>query len=97
MFGFGSGGIGSSFEELLRRHDVADPGLWAMSEVVRQASSDLAEYPDPHAFLLDVACRGVGMLNDDQHTVELVGVVLDDIYNAKRDALLADSNGGGDA
>jgi hypothetical protein len=77
-----------SFETILRRYDLDDPVLWDVARVVHEA--DLADdrYHAPEASGLDVICRGLSMVADDEHVLAVTGVLFDGLYEHRRRALL---------
>jgi hypothetical protein len=77
-----------SFETILRRHDLGDPVLWKLAEIVHEADLDDERYHAPEAPGLDVVLRGLSMVYDDQKMLELTGPLFDGLYEYYRRALL---------
>ena len=77
-----------SFETILRRHDLADPVLWRIAEIVHEADVDDERYDAPEAPGLDVILRGMSMTCDDQRIIELTGPIFDGLYEYHRRAML---------
>ncbi|MET0414658.1 MAG: chromate resistance protein ChrB domain-containing protein [Actinoplanes sp.] len=79
-----------SFETILRRHDLADPVLWRIAEIVHEADLEDDRFDAPEAPGLDVVLRGLSMICDDRRVLELTGPVFDGLYEYHRRALLLD-------
>jgi hypothetical protein len=77
-----------SFETILRRHDLSDPVLWRIGQIVHEADLDDERYDAPEAPGLDVALRGLSMICDDHRMLELTGPIFDGLYEYHRRALL---------
>jgi hypothetical protein len=86
---FGHHGHDCTFETLLRRHDLADPVLWRIAEIVHEADLDDARFDAPEAPGIDVALRGLSMVCEDHHILELTGPLFDGLYEFYRRELLA--------
>lgn len=76
----GHHGADCSFETILRRHDIDDPALWRIAEIVHEADLDDERYHAPEAPGLDVVLRGLSMIGDDEHTMAVTGPVFDGLY-----------------
>lgn len=85
---FGHHGKDCTFETLLRRHDLADPVLWRISEIVHEADIDDARFDAPEAPGLDTVLRGLSMVADDQRVLEITGPLFDGLYEFFRRELL---------
>jgi hypothetical protein len=85
---FGHHGHDCTFETLLRRHDLADPVLWRIAEIVHEADLDDARFDAPEAPGIDVALRGLSMVCEDLHILELTGPLFDGLYEFYRRELL---------
>jgi hypothetical protein len=85
---FGHHGNDCTFETLLRRHDLADPVLWRIAEIVHEADIDDARFDAPEAPGLDTVLRGLSMVADDQRVLELTGPLFDGLYEFFRRELL---------
>ncbi|GAA2577598.1 hypothetical protein GCM10010399_04150 [Dactylosporangium fulvum] len=77
-----------SFETILRRHDLTDPVLWRIGQIVHEADLDDERYDAPEAPGLDVVLRGLSMVSDDERVLELTGPIFDGLYEYQRRALL---------
>ena len=77
-----------SFETVLRRHDLRDPALWAVGEIVHEADLADERYDAPEGPGLDVLIRGLSMVVDDDLVLELTGPLFDGLYAYKRRALV---------
>jgi hypothetical protein len=78
-----------SFETILERYDLAgDPALVDIARIVHEA--DLADdrFDAPQAPGLDVICRGLAMLHDDDDVLAITGALFDGLYEHRRRALL---------
>ncbi|TMM30263.1 MAG: chromate resistance protein [Actinobacteria bacterium] len=82
------GAVDCSFETILRRHELADPVLWRIAEIVHEADVDDERYDAPEAPGLDVILRGMSMTCDDQRIIELTGPIFDGLYEYHRRAML---------
>jgi hypothetical protein len=82
------GAVDCSFETILRRFDLADPVLWQLARIVHEADLDDERYDAPEAAGLDVVLRGLSMVGDDEHTLEVSGPIFDGLYEYYRRALL---------
>ena len=77
-----------SFETILRRHDLTDPVLWRIAEIVHEADLDDQRFDAPEAPGLDVILRGLSMTGNDQRTLTISGPVFDGLYEFHRRRLL---------
>jgi len=78
-----------TFETILRRHDIADPVLWRIAEVVHEADLDDQRYDAAEAPGLDVVLRGLSLTGTDERTLAVSGPILDGLYEFYRRALLS--------
>ncbi len=62
-----------SFETILCRHDLTDPVLWRIAEIVHEADIDDERFDAPEAPGLDAVLRGLSMIGDDTHTMAVSG------------------------
>lgn len=85
---FGHHGSDCTFETLLRRHDLADPVLWRIAEIVHEADIDDALFDAPEAPGLDTVLRGLSMVADDYRVLELTGPLFNGLYEFFRRELL---------
>ena len=77
-----------TFETILRRHQLTDPVLWAIAEIVHEADLDDQRFDAPEAPGLDVVLRGLSMTGTDAHTLAVSGAVFDGLYEYHRRRLL---------
>ncbi|WP_432974173.1 chromate resistance protein ChrB domain-containing protein [Dactylosporangium sp. CA-233914] len=82
------GAADCSFETILRRHDLTDPVLWRIGQIVHEADLDDERYDAPEAPGLDVVLRGLSMVCDDERMLEVTGPIFDGLYEFQRRALL---------
>jgi hypothetical protein len=77
-----------TFETMLRRYDLDDPALWDVARIVHEA--DLADdrFDAPEAAGLDVICRGLTMVRDDDEVLAVTAAVFDGLYEYRHRALL---------
>jgi len=77
-----------TFETMLRRYQLDDPALWDVAQMVHEA--DLADdrFDAPEAAGLDVICRGLSMVRDDDEVLAVAAAVFDGLYEYRRRALL---------
>jgi hypothetical protein len=77
-----------SFETILRRYELSDPVLWDLARIVHEA--DLADdrFDAPEAAGLDVICRGLSMVADDEQVLQAALLIFDGLYEHRRRALL---------
>jgi hypothetical protein len=85
---YGHHGHDCTFETLLRRHDLVDPVLWRIAEIVHEADIDDARFDAPEAPGLDTVLRGLSMVADDHRILELSGPLFDGLYEFFRRELL---------
>lgn len=80
-----------SFETMLAHFGLDDPVLWDVARVVHEA--DLADdrFDAPEAAGLDVLCRGLSMVADDEHVLAVTSPMFDGLYEYRRRAMLADT------
>jgi hypothetical protein len=77
-----------SFETILRRHELTDPVLWRVAEIVHVADLDDDRFDTPEAAGLDVVLRGLSMTGTDEQTLAVSGPVFDGLYEFHRRRLL---------
>jgi hypothetical protein len=77
-----------TFETILRRHELTDPVLWRIAEIVHEADLDDERFDAPEARGLDVVLRGLSMIGTDGHTLSISGPVFDGLYEFHRRRLL---------
>jgi hypothetical protein len=79
-----------TFETILRRHEVDDPVLWRLAEIVHEADIDDERFDAPEAPGLDAVLRGLSMTCTDQQVLGLSGPIFDGLYEYLRRGLLLD-------
>ena len=79
-------GTDCSFETFLRRHDLTDPALGAIAEIVHDADLGDELFGAPEAAGLDVLIRGLSMTVDDARLLEITGPLFDGLYAFKQRA-----------
>jgi hypothetical protein len=82
------GAMDCSFETILQRYDLTDPVLWRIAQVVHEADLDDERYDAPEAFGLDVIMRGLSMVGDDAHILDITRWIFDGLYEYHRRAIL---------
>lgn len=82
-----------SFETILRRHDLEDPVLWELAQLVHEADLGDERYDEPAAAGLDVICRGLTLVLDDDKVLEVTSLILDGLYEHRRRRLRGDRTG----
>ncbi|GAA1826921.1 chromate resistance protein ChrB domain-containing protein [Agromyces salentinus] len=85
---FGHHGDDCTFETLLRRHDLADPVLWRIAEIIHEADLEDDRYDAPEAAGIDVVLRGLSLTQPDEAILDLTGPIFDGLYEYHRRALL---------
>lgn len=77
-----------SFETFLLRHELSDPVLARIGEIVHEADLDDERYDAPEAPGLDVVLRGLSMIGDDERTLAVSGPMFDGLYEYFRRSYL---------
>jgi hypothetical protein len=77
---YGHRGNDCTFETVLRIHELDDPALWRIGEIVHQADLDDERFDAPEAAGLDVLLRGLSMVCDDDQVLEVTGPMFDGLY-----------------
>lgn len=85
---FGHHGDDCTFETLLRRHDLVDPVLWRIAEIIHEADLEDDKFDAPEAPGLDALLRGLSMIQPDQTVLDLTGPMFDGLYEYFKRALL---------
>jgi len=81
-------GADCSFETILRRHDLTDPVLWRLAEIVHEADLEDDRFDAPEAPGLDAILRGLSMTCDDHRVLEISGPIFDALYEYLRRRIL---------
>ena len=77
-----------SFETMLHHFGLDDPVLWDMARIVHEADLRDDRYDAPEAAGLDVLCRGLSMVRDDDELLIVGATLFDGLYEYRRRALL---------
>lgn len=78
-----------SFETMLEHFGLADPVLWDLARIVHEADLGDERFDAPEAVGLDVICRGLSMLHDDDETLlAITDRIFDALFEHRRRALL---------
>jgi hypothetical protein len=77
-----------SFETMLRHFGLDDPVLWDVARGVHEADLADERFDAPEAAGLDVLCRGLSMVVDDEQVLAVTGPLFDGLYEYRRRALL---------
>jgi hypothetical protein len=77
-----------SFETILRRHDVTDPVLWQIAQIVHEADLADERFDAPAAAGLNIVLRGLSMTGTDEQTLAVSGPVFDGLFEYHRRLLL---------
>lgn len=68
----------STFEVMVREHDLREPGLAALGRIVHEADLEDERYDAPEAPGLDAIVRGLGaLLDDDQRLLDVTATIYD--------------------
>ncbi len=78
-----------TFETILRRHELMDPVLWRIGQIVHQADVEDDLYDAPEAPGFDVIVRSLGLNHTDEEVRCLTATLLDSLYNYLRREALA--------
>ena len=84
----GHHGQDCSFETILHRHEITDPVLWRIAEIVHEADLDDERFDAPEAPGLDVVLRGLSMTGTDEQTLGVSGPLFDGLYEYQRRRLM---------
>jgi hypothetical protein len=78
-----------SFETILEHFDLDDPVLWDVGRIVHEADLGDERFDAPEAVGLDVICRGLSMIHDnDEALLAITAAIFDALYGHRRRALL---------
>lgn len=77
-----------SFETILHHHHLDDPVLWDLARIVHEADLDDERFAAPEAAGLDVICRGLSMVADDETVLASTATIFDGLYEYRKRALL---------
>ncbi len=84
----GHHGANCSFETMLGHFGLDDPVLWDVARIVHEADLGDDRYDAPEAPGLDVICRGLSMIGEDDRVLGVTQAVFDGLYEHRRRALL---------
>jgi len=84
----GHHGSDCTFETFLRRHELTDPVLWRIAEIVHEADLDDGRFDAPEAPGLDTVLRGLSLTGSDTDTLAVSGPIFDALYEFFRRSLL---------
>jgi hypothetical protein len=84
----GHHGDDCTFETPLHRHDVADPVLWRIAEIMHEADLDDEKFDAPEATGLDTVLRGLSMVTHDETVLEVTRPMFDGLYEFFRRCLM---------
>ena len=73
-----------SFETALHHFGLDDPVLWEVARVVHEADLGDDRYDEPSAAGLDVICRGLSLVCDDERVLEVSAAIFDGLYEYRR-------------
>lgn len=82
-----------SFETALHHFALDDPVLWEVARVVHEADLGDDRYDEPSAAGLDVICRGLSLVCDDERVLEVSAAIFDGLYEYRRRRLVGPSPG----
>jgi hypothetical protein len=77
-----------SFETILRRYQLDDPVLWDVARIVHEADVADDRYEAVEAPGLDLVCRGLSMVRNDDEAVDIGAAIFDGLFEHRRRALL---------
>jgi len=77
-----------TFETMLQHFQLDDPVLWDVGRIVHEADLDDDRFDAPEAFGLDVLCRGLSMVRNDDEVLAVTAAMFDGLYEHRRRALL---------
>ena len=77
-----------SFETMLHHFGLDDPVLWDMARIVHEADLRDDRYDAPEAVGVDVLCRGLSMVRNDDELLIVSATLFDGLYEYRRRALL---------
>ena len=77
-----------SFETVLHRYELEDAVLWDLARMVHEADLADERYDAPEVPGLDIICRGLSMVADDEQVLAVTGPLFDGLYAYRRRALL---------
>jgi hypothetical protein len=73
-----------TFETLLERYELGDPGLHAIARIVHEADLDDARFDAPEAPGLDALIRGLSLVSGDEELLRRSEPLFDGLYELRR-------------
>ena len=73
---------------MLHHFGFDDPVLWDMARIVHEADLRDDRYDAPEAVGVDVLCRGLSMVRDDDELLIVGATLFDGLYEYRRRALI---------
>lgn len=77
-----------TFETILRRHELTDPILWRIAEIVHEADVEDDRFDAPEAPGLDTIIRALGRDHDDEGVRAITATILTSLELHVRASLL---------
>lgn len=77
-----------SFETMLHHYGLDDAVLWDVARIVHEADLGDERFDAPEAPGLDVLCRGLSMIRDDDEVLAVTGPLFDALFEYRRRALM---------
>jgi len=81
-------GADCSFETMLRHFSLVDPVLWDVARIVHEADIGDECFDAPEAPGLDVLCRGLSMVSNDDEVLVVTAAIFDGLYEYRHRAML---------
>lgn len=78
-----------SFEVFLQTYDLDDPVLWELAKIIHEADLFDESFDVPEARGLDVICRGLSLVAEDHHVLEITALIFDGLYEFRRRSLIS--------
>lgn len=69
-----------TFETVLRRHELSDPVLERLAEIVHQADVEDDRFDAPEAAGLDAIIRGLTLIHDDESVRRITNEIFNGLY-----------------
>ncbi len=77
-------GADVTFETILRRHDLTDPVLWRIAQIVHQADVEDDVFDAPEADGVDLIVRALGADHGDETVRLMTATMLNSLYSYLR-------------
>lgn len=78
-----------SFEVFLQTYDLHDPVLWELAKIIHEADLFDETFDVPEARGLDAICRGLSLVAEDHHVLEITALIFDGLYEFRRRSLIS--------